>query len=267
MTKIELHYYEGINGRTSMVQFLLEWAEADWSEVNYKEPGDMFGWFAKDKQSLIATTNEMINLPYVVITDDEGKKSTIAQTVVIMEQLGDLLLPKLNPETKLKAKQVAIQILDLRDNFKNLAMFLPQKSEKQQDLFKSTMANLLQPIEVMLTKQNSKFLCGNDITFVDFMAFNCLDFILKFNPSFLKYHGMENLQKWFSRLALDEKIAKRKAILDKLPYTFQYKDIFESIKPFLDSAPQKMKDGMAMKIKYLPTIYWGVPGKMDPVYE
>ncbi|CAL1275167.1 unnamed protein product [Larinioides sclopetarius] len=154
--------YWGIRGIAEPIRYLLHYKKIDFDEKRYIH-GTEEWWNVKPTLGL-----DFPNLPYFIDGD-----ITLTQSIAIMRYLGNKYgLEGKNEPQKLRVFMAEQQSVDFRAKFRAFAMVDGSESGKE-EFFKG-----VQPMFKQWEKflGDRKHLAGDDITYVDFMFYENLDF-------------------------------------------------------------------------------------------
>ncbi|KAG8189607.1 hypothetical protein JTE90_018963 [Oedothorax gibbosus] len=165
MSKPVLGYWE-LRGRAEPIRYLLHYKGIDFEEKKYVL-GNSDAWFKEDKFNLGL---DFPNLPYYI----DGPSVKLTQTLAILRYLGRKYGLHGNSEQQILRVEVAEQQLSqLRDNLRNLC-YNVQEFEQLKPTFLSNLQVDLERLDAFLGDR--KFMAGDEVTYVDFMAHELLDF-------------------------------------------------------------------------------------------
>ncbi|GFR10610.1 glutathione S-transferase Mu 1 [Trichonephila clavata] len=188
MVKSTLGYWN-IRGLAQPIRYLLHHEKEDFEDRRYLFTD--YTW--KNEKNALGL--DFPNLPYYIDGDIR-----ITQSTAILRYLGRKYgLDGKNEWEKLRVSLAEQQIVELRADFIELAYFSDFKSEK--DRFIETIPDKLKPWEEFIG--NQEYLIGQDITYVDFIAFETFDYYRLLHadalvgfPNIRAYHHrMKNLPK------------------------------------------------------------------------
>jgi len=197
-------------------------------------------WTKKDKIEL-KKRNSLINLPYMEIIDDEGRKHLISQSNACLLYLGrKFKMLGSNEVEQTRCEQLLLETNDLRGiitsfaytHFKNKELEKEAAKEVYEKAFQKNDAGKMQKFEHWLSSNdNSKFLLNNNVSIPDFNLFDILDFYIEFlkhynlvdetnDDKILSTVGFPKLNKFFIEFKHLPKMKKYfNSILYSLPYT------------------------------------------------
>jgi len=197
-------------------------------------------WTKKDKIEL-KKRNSLINLPYMEIIDDEGRKHLISQSNACLLYLGrKFKMLGSNEVEQTRCEQLLLETNDLRGiitsfayaHFKNKELEKEAAKEVYEKAFQKNDAGKMQKFEHwLLSNDNSRFLLNNTVSIPDFNLFDILDFYIEFlkhyklvdetnDDKILSAVGFPKLNQFFIALKALPKMKKYfNSILYKLPYT------------------------------------------------
>ncbi|GFY59207.1 glutathione S-transferase Mu 1 [Trichonephila inaurata madagascariensis] len=171
MGKPILGYWD-LRGLAEPIRYLLHYKKVDFEDKRYAFDKD--GW-QKDK---FALGLDFPNLPYYM----EGDVKLTQSTAIIRYLARKHGLDGTNDQHKLKVSLAEQQIVDLRWSLIRIAISSDFETAKAE--FIKTIPNQMKLWEKFLG--DSKFLTGDDITYVDFMAYDTFDFFRLFHASSLE---------------------------------------------------------------------------------
>ncbi|GBN57164.1 Glutathione S-transferase Mu 1 [Araneus ventricosus] len=190
MGKPILGYWD-LRGRGEPIRYLLHYKEVDFEDKRY--PADAVGFeeWQRDKFSL---GFDFPNLPYYIDGDIK-----LTQSIAIVRYLGNKLgLDGKTDEQKRRVLVAEQQSVDFRDKLR--AFVVGSEYEKTgKEAFLKSVQPMFQLWEKFLGDR--KFLAGDDVTYVDFLVLENLDYYRLFHetilddyPSVKAYFGrMKNL--------------------------------------------------------------------------
>ncbi|GIX89416.1 glutathione S-transferase Mu 1 [Caerostris extrusa] len=163
--------YWDVRGRAEPIRYLLHFRKVDFVDKRYAR-GD--GEWQKDKFNLGL---DFPNLPYYM--DGDVK---LSQTFAILRYLaGKYGLDGKTDQQRLRVFLAEQQSADFRNNLRTVAV--SNDYEKLKDDFIKTLPDAFSLWNKFLG--NRKYLAGDDVTYVDFMVFENLDFYRLFHPSII----------------------------------------------------------------------------------
>ncbi|CAL1285171.1 unnamed protein product [Larinioides sclopetarius] len=171
MPKPILGYWE-VRGLVEPIRYLLHYKNVDFEDKRYSL-SDRSEW-EKDKYNL---NLDFPDLPYYI--DDDVR---LTQSNAILRYLaGKFGLDGNTEEEKIRVFAAEQQIIDLRDHLSRLTL-----DENFEELKLEFMARV--PFQMKLFSDflgKRTFMVGDSITYVDFMAYEMIDFYHYFMPRFL----------------------------------------------------------------------------------
>lgn len=212
-------------GRLEFIRYLLHHAGADYTLEKLKEDknDEIFDWYLNKKKALGSTKNPIINLPYIVTDEDEF----ITETVAIMMYLAEILgYHGKNLTEKTRINQIVLKVNDFRADVKEHIVFCPKSSEKKIKFAKMGVINYMNQFENCFKIWNCKYLCSDNISVADIMAFQILDIVIKWMPSL--FSNFSNLKNWYETMLNDPKIHEHREKIKHLPGWPHLIDRFEN---------------------------------------
>ncbi|GFS39622.1 glutathione S-transferase Mu 1 [Nephila pilipes] len=183
MVKSTLGYWN-IRGLVEPIRYLLHHVKEDFEDRRYLFTDHTW------KNEKYALGLDFPNMPYYI-----SGNIRITQSTAILRYLGRKYgLDGKTDEQKLRMSLAEQEIVDLRLDFIELAYFKDFKSEKNR--FIETIPDKLKPWEKFIG--DHKYLIGDDITYVDFIAYETLDFYRLLYPDALL--GFTNLRAYHNRM-------------------------------------------------------------------
>ncbi|KAF8785293.1 glutathione S-transferase Mu 1-like [Argiope bruennichi] len=171
MSKPIVGYWD-IRGLAEPIRYLLHFKNVDFEDKRYP-PGDRSTW-EKVKFSL---NLDFPNLPYYI----DGNIRLTQSNTILRYLAGKYGLDGNTEEEKLRVSLAEQQITDFRDSFINV--IYNENFEKLKPEFLPKVPAQLKLVENFLG--NRKYLAGDTLTYVDFMAYDTLDFYLYLIPNVL----------------------------------------------------------------------------------
>jgi len=177
------------------IRVLLEYAGADWKETMYsvsqKSDGswDRTAWTEVKKTEEIQKNFHFPNLPWM--KDGEvclSQSTSILKYVARKFDIGQ----KLNETESWRVDLACDQITDVRSGFVGLCYGFRTPFDQRE----SYCSNILTPQLAQFDKflNGVKFVAGDTLTYVDFMFWEILDHMERFDPAL--FEGFENLKKY-----------------------------------------------------------------------
>nr|XP_042911897.1 glutathione S-transferase Mu 1-like [Parasteatoda tepidariorum] len=206
MSQITLAYWD-LRGLGEPIRYLLHYKNVKFEDKRYQDPDT----WQKEKFTLGL---DFPNLPYYI--DDKVK---LTQSFAILRYLAKVYdLEGETEEEKLRASLVEQQISDLRMFFFQKVAYT-DSDEAQKEAF-NAIPGMLKLYAEFLGRR--KFLVSDNITYVDFLAYEAFDFCVLFSktvlddfPNLKAYHerigNLPELQEYFSS-------SKRWPIVGKLAH-------------------------------------------------
>ncbi|GIX83678.1 glutathione S-transferase Mu 1 [Caerostris extrusa] len=184
MSKPIVGYWD-VRGLAEPIRYLLHYKNVDFEDRRYKI--DQRESWEKEKFNL---NLDFPNLPYYI----DGKVR-LTQSITILRHLaGKYGLDGKTEEEKLQASLAEQQIIDFRMSFSRLC-YSPD-FEKLKNEFVPKVAPQMKLVAKFLG--DKKFLAGDSITYVDFMAYDVLDFYSYLIPNVLD--DLPNLKEYKQRI-------------------------------------------------------------------
>ncbi|KAG8185287.1 hypothetical protein JTE90_023896 [Oedothorax gibbosus] len=160
-----LGYWE-LRGRAAPIRYLLHYKGIDFEEKNYAFDNFGSAWFKEDKFNVGL---DFPNLPYYI----DGPNVKLTQTLAILRYLGRRYGLQGTTEQSIQRVEVAEQQLyQLRDNLRTLCANV-EEFDKLRPEYLSNLQGDLGRFEAFLGYR--KFIAGDEITYVDFLAYEMLD--------------------------------------------------------------------------------------------
>jgi len=208
---IEVGYWD-IRGLVGGIRVMLEYAGADWNETMYSvsqkagsDPNnfanwDRSAWTDVKKTEKIQNSFHFPNLPWMKDGDVcLSQSTTILKYIARKFDIGQNL-----SETEAWRTDLACdQITDVRSGFVGLCYGFRTPFDQRE----SYCTNTLRPQLVQFDKflAGAKFCAGETLTYVDFMFWEILDHMDRFDGSTL-FEGLENLKAYKKRFEEMEKV-------------------------------------------------------------
>lgn len=201
-------------GRLEFIRYLLHHAgvECTLEKLQENKHDEIFEWFSKKKRTLGSTKNPIINLPYIVTDDGEFITELVAIMIYLAETLGYY---GKNLTERTRINQILLKMNDFRADVKEHIVFCPKDSEKKIKFAKMGIVNYMNQFENCFKIWNCKFLCSDNISVADIMAFQILDIVLKWKPSL--FADFKNLKNWYEMMLNDSKIHEHREKIKHLP--------------------------------------------------
>ncbi|CAL1285169.1 unnamed protein product [Larinioides sclopetarius] len=171
MSKPILGYWD-IRGLSEPIRYLLYFKNVDFEDKKYP-PSDRSTW-EKVKFSL---NLDFPNLPYYI----DGNIRLTQSNTILRYLAGKYGLDGKTEEEKLRVSLAEQQIVDFRDSF--IRVIYDENFEKLKADFVAKVPAQLKFVANFLG--NRKFLAGNSVTYVDFMAYDTIDFYRYLIPNVL----------------------------------------------------------------------------------
>ncbi|KAF8777975.1 glutathione S-transferase class-mu 26 kDa isozyme 47-like [Argiope bruennichi] len=187
MAKPILAYWD-LRGRVEPIRYLLHYKKVDFEDKKYPLGGPGFQTWQKEKFSLGL---DFPNLPYYIEGDIK-----LTQTIAIMRYLGHKHgLDGKTDEEKRRILVAEQQSIDFRDKFKSFVMGNEYETIGKEEFLKSVQP-MFQQWEKFLGGR--KFLAGDDMTYVDFLLYEAMDFYRLFHNIILDDYPL--LKSYFNRI-------------------------------------------------------------------
>jgi glutathione S-transferase len=165
--------YWSVRGLAAQLRYMLKYAEVDFEDDLYPQVfdenatgynrwnGDAW-WTVYDKKGL-----EMPNLPYFIDGDVKLSMSSAIARYICAKWKPELL--GRTPAEQGYAAMVEMALVDANSEFDSIAFSVEGTSEKMREASKEHLA----PVHKFLGEK--PFLCGDAVTFVDFILFEMID--------------------------------------------------------------------------------------------
>jgi len=163
--KITMGYW-GIRGLGAPLRMMLEYAGAEYEDVQYTEPGP---WFAEKKPELLKK-NALANLPFLEMPDGTVVAESNACYVALAEHLG--------MSGGLKDLQLLCLCMCTRNDMTNRCYDkskCPDKAAFDASMAKLLESGLFDKYEASLALSGTKFFCGDAPSACDFHIFEMMD--------------------------------------------------------------------------------------------
>ncbi|KAF8777974.1 Glutathione S-transferase Mu 3 like protein [Argiope bruennichi] len=174
MVKPILCYWD-LRGRGEPLRFLLHYKKVDFEDKRYPANAEGFQEWQKDKFSL---GFDFPNLPYYIDGDIK-----LTQSIAIMRYLG--MKHGLDGKTDEQKRRVLMaeqQSVDFRDKLRAFVVGSEYETTKKEEFLKGVQP-MFQQWEKCL--EGRKFLAGDDVTYVDFLVMENLDYYRLFHETIL----------------------------------------------------------------------------------
>jgi glutathione S-transferase len=201
---IEVGYWK-IRGLVGGVRIMLEYAGADWKETMYevhqKEDGswDRSEWTDLKKTKEIQDKFDFPNLPWMMDGD-----VALTQSTTILKYIAR----KFNIGTSLNATEAwrvdlaTDQVADVRSGFVGLCYGFRTPFDQRESYCKDTLTPQLVQLDSFM--KGVKFVAGEQVTYVDFMFWEILDHMNRFDSAL--FNNMDNLKGYMERFAALPKV-------------------------------------------------------------
>jgi len=204
---IEVGYWD-IRGLVGGIRVLLEYAGADWSETMYsvvkKEDGTYDGsaWHKDAKPTdQIQTTFAFPNLPWMKDGDVAISQSTaILKYIARKHKIGTELTDTEAWRTDLACDQIT----DVRSGFVGLCYGFRTPFAQRETYCENTLRPQLVQLDAFM--KGVQFVSGETLTFVDFMFWEILDHMVRFDAAL--FDGLENIKSYKGRFEALPKVNK-----------------------------------------------------------
>jgi len=258
-----LHYWPDIQGRAATIRYILHHA------------GQKINFIGKDRQTWpiekanLEKKNALINLPFIEYEYEPGKTYNLSQTYLIIKVLGEKYgyVGKTILE-KIMVAQCEEQIRDVEFGLIFSVLFTPKEEKSKMEFaLKNRIPEVLGGLEKVMTSHGQKFLCCQNLTYPDFMLFTVIEWLVKMRPTILD--NLPKLSSWHSTMMADSKIVEHREFENKMPFTVQYKKMFDEMP---EEMKEMMKKGMGEEnyealYANLPTVEWGTEGNMGKICD
>merc|ERR1711970_1018119 len=186
---IEVGYWK-IRGLIGGVRVLLEHVGEEWKETFYEahlpegaDPNDFSKWDRNEwvnvkKTDAIQSTYAFPNLPWMSDGDVHLTQSTaILKYICRKHKIGT----ELSDTEAWRVDQGADQIVDVRSGFVGLCYGFRTPFDKREEYCNNTLKPQLKQLDAYM--EGHKFVSGNTLTYVDFMFWEILDHMYRFDDS------------------------------------------------------------------------------------
>ncbi|XP_054167579.1 glutathione S-transferase-like [Oppia nitens] len=198
--------YWNIHGRAQPIRLMLAYTGTDYEDKRYTSASD----WSNDKHTLGL---DFPNLPYY-LDDDDGVKLT--QSVTIMRFIGRINnLDGQSPEERVRIALVEQQLVDYIAALTKLC-YDPEFANLKDNYIGNQLAQQLQLLDKFLGNDRP-FLAGDNMSYVDFIAFNYIDKVSKLagNSVIDEY---DNLKNYFARILEFPSIENYRENEPKVPF-------------------------------------------------
>lgn len=184
--QVTLGYWD-IRGLAHAIRLLLKAADADFVDVTYEETNRETWYQVKPTLDL-----PLPNLPYLI--DGDVK---VTQSLAILRYLGRKhSMAPISEEDKVKCEVLELQLMDwTMEAFKLWATNADEYEEKK-TVYEETIDNKIQLLEKYI--QSGPFVLGDQLTYVDFLLYQFLDYQRRFIPALLA--SSPNLQELMKQI-------------------------------------------------------------------
>ncbi|CAL1275165.1 unnamed protein product [Larinioides sclopetarius] len=187
MGKPILGYWD-LRGRAESIRYVLHYKKVDFEDKRYPMDPEGFQQWQKDKFSLGC---DFPNLPYYIDGDIK-----LTQSIAIMRYLGNKLgLEGKTDEEKRRVLVAEQQSVDFRDKLRSYVVGNEYEITGKEEFLKG-----VQPVFQLWEKflGDRKFLAGGDVTYVDFLVLENLDYYRLFHETILDDYP--SVKAYFSRM-------------------------------------------------------------------
>jgi len=202
---IEIGYWK-IRGLVGGARLLLEYAGADWNETMYEvslpdgadrndfTKWDRTDWTDKKKTDEFQKNFHFPNLPWLKDGD-----VCISQSTAILKYIARKfdIGQKLNDTEAWRVDLATDQVADVRGGFVGLCYGFRTPFDQRESFCSNTLRPQLEQLDRFM--DGVQFVAGQTLTYVDFMFWEILDHMKRFDDSLFK--GLDNLNAYFTRFA------------------------------------------------------------------
>jgi len=202
---IEIGYWK-IRGLVGGARLLLEYAGADWKETMYEvslpdgaDPNDFSKWDRSDWTDKKKTDEFQKNFHFPNLPWLKDGDVCISQSTAILKYIARKfdIGQKLNDTEAWRVDLATDQVADVRGGFVGLCYGFRTPFDQRESFCQNTLRPQLEQLDRFMA--GVKFVAGDTVTYVDFMFWEILDHMKRFDDSLFK--GLENLNGYFNRFA------------------------------------------------------------------